>query len=296
VSPLRRFWYLVEYIVTVPVLLLLQRLPLPLVTSVARLVGRTAFLVWRARRRTAVENALRTGMCADTASANRLARAAFEAFVLMIAETAVVRLRLSPANWHEFVDLEASPTVETLLRQPGQGFIVASAHIGNWEVVARAVSMVKPVCVVHRPFKNPYLERVLHAGRSGENLRLVSRLDRDPMRFLQALARGDVLAIMVDQHATDKRVAVTFFGHSVWATKSVAMLHLVTKAPLLAAFAIRTGPLRYRAIVVGPLCWPRSGDREKDIHAITQALTDEVEKIIRQFPEQYLWGHRRWRG
>jgi KDO2-lipid IV(A) lauroyltransferase len=73
------------------------------------------------------------------------------------------------------------------------------------------------------------------------------------------------------------------------------MLHLATRAPLLVAWAIRTGPLRYVVEAVGPIDVPRTGDRDKDTRALTQALTDVVEQVARQYPEQYLWGHRRWK-
>jgi KDO2-lipid IV(A) lauroyltransferase len=153
------------------------------------------------------------------------------------------------------------------------------------------------MCVIYRPFNNPYLNRALHQGRSGERLRLVSRLDRDPMRFLHALAAGEIVALMIDQHAGGPaaRTAVNFFGRPAWTTKTVAMLHLTTRAPLLGAFTIRTGPLRYEVHTVGPVRWKRTGDRDADAQGITQALTDEIEKIARRHPEQYMWGHRRWK-
>jgi lauroyl/myristoyl acyltransferase len=74
------------------------------------------------------------------------------------------------------------------------------------------------------------------------------------------------------------------------------MLHLATRAPILVAVAVRTGPLRYEIHAVGPLHSPRTGDREKDCQAITQAITTEIENLARAHPEQYLWGHRRWKG
>ena len=44
-----------------------------------------------------------------------------------------------------------------------------------------------------------------------------------------------------------------------------------------------------------PITAPRSGDRDRDCQAITKAMTTEIEKIARQFPDQYMWGHRRWK-
>jgi KDO2-lipid IV(A) lauroyltransferase len=73
------------------------------------------------------------------------------------------------------------------------------------------------------------------------------------------------------------------------------MMHLTTRRPLFVALAVRTGRLKFTVHLCGPLNWPRTGDRERDVQGITQTLTDEIERIARRHPEQYLWGHRRWR-
>jgi KDO2-lipid IV(A) lauroyltransferase len=91
-------------------------------------------------------------------------------------------------------------------------------------------------------------------------------------------------------------VAGQFFGRQAWATKSVAMLHLTTRAPVLVACAVRIRPLRYAVHIRGPVTCERTGDREKDAAALTQALTSEIEAVVRRYPEQYMWGHRRWRA
>lgn len=294
-NPLLKLWHLAEFAAAQTLIFLLGVAPLALVQGFAGLAARIAFLVWRSRRRVAIENLLRAGLCADETAARRMALAAFRNFTLMIAESIVARRRIHAENWRQFVDLKLSPEAERLLREPGRGLLVASGHVGNWEVAARAVSMIKPMCVVYRPFNNPWLERAAHKVRSGERLTLVSRLDHEPMRFIQALGRGEVVALMIDQHAANARVSVDFFGRPAWTTKSVAMLHLTTRAPVLVACAIRTGPLRYEVHAAGPIAAVRTGNREQDAQAITQAMTAEIENIARRYPEQYMWGHRRWK-
>jgi KDO2-lipid IV(A) lauroyltransferase len=295
VNPLLKCWHLVEFAAARTLLFTLGVAPLPVVLGIAGFAARVAFLVWRPRRRVAINNLLQAGVCADKRAARRLAFISFRAFTVMIAETIVARRRIRADNWQEFVTLKLAPEAEDLFHEPGRGLLIASAHLGNWEVAARAVSMIKPLCVAYRPFNNPLLNQAAHKTRSGERLRLVSRLDTDPMRFIEALAAGEIVAVMIDQHAAKARVAVDFFGRPAWTTRSVAMMHLTTRAPLLVACAIRTGPLRYEAHAVGPISVARTGNREKDVLAITQALTSEIEKLARRYPEQYMWGHRRWK-
>lgn len=291
----KTLWHLLEYSLVRGFMSLIALLPLSLVLGVAWVLSRFIFLAWGKRRRIAIDNILNAGICETPQDARRMARDSFQTFTLMVLETMVARRRITSENWQDFVTVHFSPESEALLREPGLGVIVASGHIGNWEVAARALSMIKPICIIHRPFNNPILERYIARTRSGTNMRLVSRKDAHPMRFIKALAEGEVVAIMIDQHVSKGRVKVDFFGRPAWTTKSVAMMHLTTRAPLLVACAIRTGPLQYEVHTAGPVECPRTGDREKDAQQFTQALTNEIESIVRRFPGQYMWGHRRWK-
>ena len=64
---------------------------------------------------------------------------------------------------------------------------------------------------------------------------------------------------------------------------------------MIVTCTIRTGPLRYEVHGVGPLTFERTGKRAEDVKNITQALTNEIETLARRWPEQYMWGHRRWK-
>jgi KDO2-lipid IV(A) lauroyltransferase len=293
----RALWYRFQCALVRGTSALLALVPVPALLALADGAARLAFLALRSRRRIAVDNILGAGVSATPAEARAMARDSFRTLAMMVVESAIVRRRMTRENWTDYVDLQAPAEVEALLRQPARGLIVASAHLGNWEVAAHVASLFKPTCVIYRPFNNPYLDRAVRAQREADGLRLVSRFRDDPMRFVRALASGEIVALMVDQHAVrGERVAVQFFGRPAWATKSVAMLHLTTRVPLLLACAVRLRPLRYALQITGPVTVARTGDREKDAAALMQALTAEIESVVRRYPDQYMWGHRRWRA
>jgi KDO2-lipid IV(A) lauroyltransferase len=295
VSRLREARYRLEAGAARVVLWLAKTLPIGAVDAMARGAGWVAYSVWGSRRRVALENLRAAGVAPDARTARQLTRECFQSFCLMIAESVVSREVMSPDNWRNIVAFHGPAEACAIIENPQRGFLLVSAHIGNWETAVRAASMIRPVVAVHRPLSNPYLQELTYGGRTGSNLRVVSSLERDPFRFLEALAKGEMLGVMIDQHAGDQRVRVDFFGRPAWTTKSVAMLHLLTRVPLVCGFAIRTGPMRYDVHLSGPFEFKRSGDREQDALQITQRLTREVEKIARQFPGQYMWGHRRWK-
>lgn len=294
---MKKLWHFVEYLLAKVALGVIAVAPVGFTLAFADAIGSLVFNVLPSRARIAIDNILAAGVAPDEAPAKKLGRRCFQSFTRMVAESVIARRVINSSNWKEFVTLEASPEAIAMLIDPKQGAVVASGHLGNWEVAARAVSMIRPVSVIYRPFNNPYLDRDINGDRGGGNLHLISKYKASPMRFVKLLANGDWLALMIDQHISEQseRVRVNFFGRPCWTTRSVAMMHLTTRMPLFVALAARTGKMKFTVHISGPIQWPRSGNREQDVLGITQSLTDEIEKVARRYPEQYLWGHRRWK-
>lgn len=294
---MKKLWQFIEYLLAKAALALMTVAPVRFTLAFADFAGWLIFHLLPRRARIAVDNLLAARVASDRRAARQIGCRCFQSFARLIAESVVARKQINPKNWENFVSFEASPEGLALLHNPKQGAIIASAHLGNWEVAARAVSMIRPVSVIYRPLNNPWLERELHGGRGGDQLHLISKYKASPMRFVKLLAAGDWLALMIDQHIHEagERVCVNFFGRPCWTTRSVAMMHLTTRMPIFVALAARTGPMKFKVHLQGPIQWQRSGNREQDVLAITQSLTDEIEKVARKYPEQYLWGHRRWR-
>lgn len=263
----------------------------------AESVGWLVFHLLPGRAKIATDNIRAAGIVRGEPELRRLGCRCFQSLTRMVAETVITRNRIRPDNWQNYVTIDAPPETFAQLKDTSRGAIIASGHLGNWDVAARALSMLRPVSVIYRPFNNPYLDREINSERGGTNLHLISKYKTNPMRFMKLLADGDCLALMIDQHISEagERVRVNFFGRPCWATRSVAMMHMTTRLPLFVAVAARTGRLKFTAHLAGPIRWERTGNREADVLGITQAMTDEIEKIARRYPEQYLWGHRRWR-
>ena len=103
----------------------------------------------------------------------------------------------------------------------------------------------------------------------------------------QAIIDGDVDSI--------GGLRLAFFGHEAATYTTAAMLHLVARAPLCFAACRRVGPKRFE-LWSSPLIQRRpSGDKKADVRAILAEINGHLEAAIRRDPDQYLWGHRRWR-
>jgi KDO2-lipid IV(A) lauroyltransferase len=67
-----------------------------------------------------------------------------------------------------------------------------------------------------------------------------------------------------------------------------------TGAPVIPFFMVRDGFSKHRVLIQKPLEMVNSGDIQKDVETNTQRINDTLESVIRQYPDQWFWVHRRW--
>jgi KDO2-lipid IV(A) lauroyltransferase len=90
-------------------------------------------------------------------------------------------------------------------------------------------------------------------------------------------------------------MAVDFFGRPAATHTTLPMLHLLSGAPLVFGYCLRTAPGRFVLRSSGLIEHRRTGDRRQDCRRILDRLHSSLEAAIRQNPDQYLWAHSRWK-
>jgi KDO2-lipid IV(A) lauroyltransferase len=177
-----------------------------------------------------------------------------------------------------------------------QGLIIVSAHLGNWEFGMQfaACFMQKPALGVAKRIRFKPLSQWVHHLRTRFGTRIIYKKGALPdMR--QALRRGEIVGLLVDQSKRKEGVDVNFFGHRVPATPAAAFLSIRYKSPILPIFCIREASGQLTIHVERPIKTRWSGDLRADVQANTQLITDTVEGMIRKYPEQWFWVHKRWK-
>jgi KDO2-lipid IV(A) lauroyltransferase len=190
-------------------------------------------------------------------------------------------------NW---IRCEGIEHVEAALRQ-GRGVLFATAHFGNWELSAYAYALLAaPMDVVVRPLDNPLIDALIERRRSLSGNRTIGKQEY-ARAILKALAANRAVGILVDQNsAADAGTFVDFFGRKASAGVGFAKLAARSGAAVVPGFAVweeseKRYVLRFRPPV------PITGDAARD----TQAVQSELERAIREHPDQWLWIHRRWK-
>lgn len=293
------FWrdlrYRVEYAFAAPVLAMIRKFPVGASCRFAESLGSAAFAILPRRRRLAIDNILAAGITESPKEASRIARASFRHLAHVVAESFHVS-KITPETLDEHFDVETPQETLDLLHDPSRGVILYSGHIGNWEIAAASIAMIKPLTGIQRPMNNPYVQALLERTKMRGGFDTVDKHDANPHQLVNILRRGRVLAILSDQHATSGNVWVDFLGRPASTYVTPAILHLLTRAPILVGACLNTDrPLHYRVVLSKPLVFDRTGDRDADAERITRALSDALGDLVRANPEQYLWAHNRWR-
>jgi len=269
---------------------LLQALPSGIVDALARGVAACAYALG-IRRRVTLDNLAHAFPERSVEERRALARAAYGNMARAVVD-ALRTLGASRAQLLAEVEVDDFGPVERALAA-GKGLVVATAHLGSWEMFGAAMAQRVPLHAVVRPL------------RGGLNARLVEARERAGLRLIPArgaltgmvaaLRKNEVVAMLLDQAIGGKHALfVPFFGRPAATSPALSMAALRTGAPTLVVVALREkGRLRFR--VEGPFAVTDTGDRRRDLRDHTARVTAALERIIREAPEQWLWLHRRWK-
>ena len=179
----------------------------------------------------------------------------------------------------------------------GKGVLFLTAHFGGWELSAFFQSMNgHPLQIVMRPMDNVYLDRMIRRYRTMHGNSVVGK--NDFVRgLLAAMKKGEVVGILMDTNMTPPQGEfVDFFGIPACTASGLARIALRTDAAVVPGFTIWDRSLgKYRLRFDPAVELVRTGNAEADVLANTATFTKIIEKYAREYPEQWLWVHRRWK-
>jgi len=181
-----------------------------------------------------------------------------------------------------------------LLKSRVGGSVVCSLHMGNWEILSQAAIRIgwSPAGLYQR-MSNPLVGRFVNAVRTplypGGLIEKSPKAARSLLRYAR---EGGCIAFLADQRDA-RGLATTFFGRPVNSTSFPALAAHALNTPLYVCRVKRLGAVRF-SISVEQIEVPRTGDRSADILAATTSIQSTFESMIREAPDQWMWGQRRW--
>lgn len=210
---------------------------------------------------------------------------------------AVATLRMAWMTPQEIVErttIEGFEAFSDALAE-GKGVILATGHLGSWEAGAACLAARGvPVDGVTKAMSNKRFGQALADTRERLGYRNLDVSDA-PRAVPRSLKEGRMVALLGDQNIRKGGVFVPFFGSPAATARGVATFALRTGAPVFLGVAVHEPgrPHRYRGVLERIPVEP-TGDTEHDIRRITAAHTAALERLVREYPEQYFWQHKRW--
>lgn len=219
-----------------------------------------------------------------------LARKVFEHFGRVTADF-LISSRRDLNDLEASMDVEGAENLDAALAQ-GKGALLITGHFGNWERMSAWVShRGYKLSVITRDVRDPSLNAAVNALRSNAGTEVIPR-GNAARPILEKLRKGEMVGILPDQNSDE--VFVPFFGHPAGTVLGPGVIHERTGAPVVPCWCVWVGPGRYRMIVEEPLV-AESGFEVKG-EGMIRAINASLERIVRQYPEQWLWFHDRWRS
>ena len=194
--------------------------------------------------------------------------------------------------------IEIEPRTHELfaqLRLDGKPALIFASHLGNWELPAvAAVAHGLDAAILFRRPNSASANRIIEELRAVKMGTLIPAGRDAPLRLADALQRGQHVAILADQYFANG-VEVTFFGRKTKANPTLARLLRQIECPIHGVRIIRLPGHRFRAELSEEVKPVRDAAGQIDIQGTMQAITSVIEGWIREYPDQWLWLHRRWR-
>jgi KDO2-lipid IV(A) lauroyltransferase len=267
-------------------------LPLPLAHAVGTLIGWGLILIPNELRRISRINIPLCLPELDAAQQRRLLRASLIESGKTMSEAGALWLWPAP----RVLALVKAVNGEEHLRAAlaaGKGAILATPHLGAWEMMGLYSSAHYPITSLYRPPRLTGLDDLVRQGRQRLGAALVP-VDAGGVRALyQSLDRDEVVGILPDQEpGPGNGVFVPLFGVQANTMALLSRLAIKTGASVIFCYAERLA--RGQGYHLHFIPAPYSLNREP-LQQSVAAMNQMVERLVRRRPEQYQWGYKRFR-
>jgi KDO2-lipid IV(A) lauroyltransferase len=259
-------------------------LPLPLRRELGWLLGSIFGILPSRERRIAL---LQLRYFLPEHSAARIARRTFAHAGITLLESLNLAPLLTPPypaircdNWSE---------LESILKSPRPS-IVLTGHTGNWDLLAAyAIARGMRVATIGREARSPILQDVLRGIRDGYGIQTIWRSDKSGIKkLLSLLKEGSNIAALIDQDTRVESLSIPFFSEPAKTPSSLITLGKKHNAQFATAFLFRTSRSSYEVFT-------EVIDDSLSTEELLRVYNQRLETLIRRFPEQWVWFHKRWR-
>jgi len=261
--------------------------------AIGEKIGVSAFYLDKHHRELATDNVIKS-LNISRKSASDIVKENFKHYGKMLAE--IAHWKEIYNNFDEFFIPENIEIMENALNEK-KGVIILTGHISNWEIAGMGYTKkFGKVNVIVKNIHNKYIDSLIKNIRNTIGANLIGD-SNTVFQMMRVLRKGEPVVFVFDQHAPGRQgVFVDFFGRKAATFKVVAMLARKYNIPVIPAYSVRLDNGKFLLHVDDPIAPVITDNLEEDIVVNTQNYTKYIEGIVRKYPEQWFWVHKRWRN
>lgn len=285
--------YLLLRAVVVLALLLGVRLSL----LIAAGVGRAFFRLDRKHRRRSIDHVRLAFPDWDRDRVIQVARRSCQRFLQLAVEMLFMPRRIDKGNYERHL-VRNDPLSALDMLRARQPMLLVTGHFGNWESIGYFCSLEgHAIAATARPLDNPLINEWLLGIRRRHGMNVIEKWDRADVKIVKALENREAVGFIADQNGGDRGVYVPFFGRLASTPKTVGLLAMSRKLPVVCGYGrrIERDRLKYEIAAVDVIRPEDWADHADPLFYITARYVRAIELMVRAHPEDYLWMHRRWK-
>ena len=182
----------------------------------------------------------------------------------------------------------------------GKGIYGLSLHLGNGDVGASGLSaMGYPVNIITKIFKNKTFNQIWFYIRKAQGVKFIeAHGSKTPFEILKAIKANEIVFFVNDQFmGRPYGIETDFFGVKTGTAYGLALFYMKTRSPIIPTYTFEDAQGRIHLKMDAPIELDHliSEDKDKSYYLMTQEINKILENIIRSYPEQWMWVHRRWK-
>jgi len=275
----------------------LEALPLPAFAAFCEAVMLLVCAIDRKHRRIARINLRIAFPSIGDAEADRIIRSCYRQMGTSAAE--FVHLpKMDAAYIREHFRIEGAEHIRESLEVRNQPAMGMTGHFGNWELLSHVLgARTKPIAFIVRPLKSEILDRIVTERRERVGNIVIRKAD-SAKEVMKILRRRIFVGILIDQNVDrNKGILVDFFTRKAYTTFGIARFALAMNAAIHPAFIFRDPARKFHHLLRfgPPIAIDPAAPREEEVARVTRRCNEELEKAIREAPDQWMWFHRRWK-
>ncbi|MBA3355428.1 MAG: lysophospholipid acyltransferase family protein [Pyrinomonadaceae bacterium] len=275
----------------------LGALPRPAAVAIGLLLGRIAYGLPGGLNRTGQRNLQIAFPEKSDAERQQLLRGSFENLGRLLGEFSQLP-HATPEALRKLIEYDqVGLSYLREAKKNGRGIIFLTGHVGSWELLSFAWSALEyPISFLVRPIDNSRVEAMIEKVRTRFGNRAIDKKSA-ARQSLRVLREGGTLGILSDLNShPNEGVFVPFFGKLACTSAGIATLALKTDAVVIPTCAVwDKQKKRYFFHGDPPVELVRTGDHRKDVELNTARFAAAMERMVRLYPEQWLWIHKRWK-